>query len=78
MPKTKIRKNRIKELRERSRLTLQEVATLANLDFTTVSKHEGMKRSLDQSDVNAYSQIFKVTSVELFVDPKEFMKSKES
>lgn len=63
--------NRIKEQRELSRLTQEELAKLMDLDFTTVSRHESSARALSQEDIFKYARIFKIQSYELFLVPTE-------
>lgn len=60
-------KNRLKEQRERSRLTQKEVAKLLEIDVTTISKHEAGTRGLSSEDVKKYSDLYKVQSHELFM-----------
>ena len=60
-------KNRLRELRDRSRLTQEEVATLLGYDHTTVSRHESGDRALDAEDIKKYSRLFKCESYELFL-----------
>lgn len=72
----KIRKNRLLELRTRSRLTQEEVARILNCDFTLVSHHENLTRAVTQEDIAAYAKLYKVSELDLFVDKaKEFKKS---
>lgn len=65
------RQNRLKFLRERSRLTQQEVAKLLDMDFTTVSKHESGTRGLAESEIAQYAKLYKVSSYELFFEQAE-------
>ena len=60
-------KNRLREFRERSRLTLAEVGTLMGLDLSMVSKHEAGTRSLTADQIIKYAKIFKCETHELFV-----------
>jgi len=60
-------KNRLRELRDRSRLTQEEVARLLDYDHTTVSRHESGDRALDAEDIKKYSRLFKCESYELFL-----------
>lgn len=59
-------KNRLKEQRERSRLTQKEVAKVLDMDVTTVCKHEAGSRGLAPDDVKKYAGLYKVQSYELF------------
>lgn len=61
---------RIRHLRERSRLTQEELSLLTGLDVTTISKHENGSRSVDEEAVRLYSRVFKSSSYELFVVPE--------
>lgn len=60
------RSNRIKEQREKSRLTQRELALLMGIDFTTVSKHECGERGPTPEEIKKYAQVFKCQSYELF------------
>ena len=61
-----IARNNLKKLRERSRLTLEEVATLAGFDITTISKHENHTRGLTDDAITKYAKLFKVSTYEIF------------
>lgn len=65
--------NRLAALRERSRLTQQEIAKLLDLDVTTVCKHESGARSLSQQVVAKYAQVYKVQTLEIFLNPDEVL-----
>lgn len=60
--------NRIKALREQSRLTQKEVARLLDMDEATVSKLESGRRPLSPEVIERLAAIFKVGSWELFLD----------
>ena len=65
-------KNRLKELRDRSRLTLQEVSTLTGFSIPTISRHESGGRALSEEAILKYAALYKVNTHELFmVTPKE-------
>jgi len=66
----KIRQNRLKALRLRSRLTQKEVGKILDMDFSTVSKHESGTRSLSPKEIEAYSKLYKVSSYEIFLEPE--------
>jgi DNA-binding transcriptional regulator YiaG len=68
MVNDKIRPNRIKVLRERSRLTQRELALLMGTDDSTVAKHEAASRGLTPDEIRKYSRIFKCESYELFLE----------
>ena len=59
--------NRLKELRDRSRLTLPEVATLTGYDTTTISKYENRRRALTEEAICKFAALYKVKTHELFV-----------
>lgn len=59
--------NRLKELRDRSRLTLPEVATLTGYDTTTISKYENRRRALTEEAIRKFAALYKVQTHELFV-----------
>lgn len=64
-------KNRLRELRDRSRLTQQEVSTLTGYTVTAISRHENGSRSLSEEAVDKYARLYKVRTYELFIDPRE-------
>lgn len=64
-------RNRLRELRDRSRLTLQEVSTLTGFSVAAISRHENGSRSLSEEAVLRYAALYKVHSYEVFVDPRE-------
>lgn len=63
--------NRLRELRDRSRLTLEEVSILTGYNVTTISRHENGGRSLSEEAVSKYSSLYKVPTHQLFMDPFE-------
>lgn len=60
-------KNRLKELRDRSRLTLQEVSILTGFSIPTISRHENGGRSLSEEATLKYAALYKVNTHELFM-----------
>ena len=58
--------NRLRELRDRSRLTLQEVSTLTGFSVPAISRHESGGRGLSQEAILKYAQLYKVHTYELF------------
>lgn len=60
-------KNRLRELRNRSRLTLQEVSALTGYDVTTISRYESCSRSLSDEAIIKFAALYKVETHELFV-----------
>lgn len=65
-------KNRLKELRDRSRLTLQEVSILTGYSVPTISRHESSSRTLSEEAIIKYAALYKVNTHELFmVAPRE-------
>lgn len=65
-------KNRLRELRDRSRLTLQEVSILTGFSVPTISRHESGGRALSEEAILKYASLYKVNTHELFVvAPKE-------
>lgn len=58
--------NRLRELRDRSRLTLKEVSILTGFDVSTISRHESGDRSLSHDAVKKYAALYKVETYELF------------
>lgn len=59
--------NRLRELRELSKLTMAEVATLVGCDESTVHCHETRKKSITSDAATRYAKVFKVPTHELFV-----------
>lgn len=59
-------KNRLREYRDRARLTLQEVSKITDIDVTTISKHENGARALTNEAIIKYAQLYKVETHELF------------
>lgn len=62
-------KNRLRELRDRSRLTLEEVSILTGFAVTTISRHENGGRSLSEEAIQKYAALYKVPTHQLFVEP---------
>ena len=58
--------NRLRELRDRSRLTLDEVSILTGFSVPTISRHENGGRSLSEEAILKYAQLYKVHTYELF------------
>ena len=63
--------NRIREQRVRSRLSLKELGQLVSLSTSMVSLHERGLRRLSLSEIEAYANVFKVTTVEILLDVPE-------
>lgn len=61
-----ITKNKLKELRDRSRLTLQEVSILTGFGISTISRHESGERGLTEEAITKYANLYKVHTYELF------------
>lgn len=61
--------NRLKELRDRSRLTLEEVSIITGFAVTTISRHENGGRSLSEEAINKYASLYKVPTHQLFQEP---------
>lgn len=60
-------KNRLRELRKRSKLTQMEVAKLLDLDLASISRHESGGRNLSPEMVKRYARLYKVETHELFL-----------
>ena len=58
--------NRLRELRDRSRLTLEEVSIITGYAVPTISRHESGERSLSEEAILKYAQLYKVHSYEIF------------
>jgi len=63
---TKEVKTRLRELRNRSRLSLEEVSVLTGYDVSTISKHESGSRNLTADAISRYAKLYKVETHELF------------
>lgn len=63
--------NRLRELRDRSRLTLQEVSLLTGYTISAVSRHENGGRSLSEEAIVKYANLYKVPTHQLFIEPSE-------
>lgn len=61
--------NRLRELRDRSRLTLQEVSILTGYSVPTISRHENGGRSLTEEALGKYAALYKVPTHQLFMKP---------
>lgn len=59
-------KNKLTELRNRSKLTLQEVSILTGYGVSTISRHESGERTLSEEAVLKYASLYKVHTYELF------------
>ena len=59
-------KNRLKELRDRSRLTLQEVSLITGYSIPTISRHESGERGLNEEAMVKYASLYKVHTIELY------------
>lgn len=64
-------KNRLREFRDRSRLTLDEVSILTGFSVPTISRHESGDRSLSEEAILKYAALYKVHTYELFRHPEE-------
>lgn len=62
--------NRLRELRDRSRLTQQEVSVLTGYTVTAISRHENGSRGLSEDAIAKYAALYKVPTHQLFVDPQ--------
>lgn len=65
------KKNRLRELRDRSRLTLQEVSILTGFTVPAISRHENGSRSLSAEAMAKYAALYKVQTHELFMKNPE-------
>lgn len=66
MKNNSAKQNRLKELRDRSRLTLEEVSLITGYNVTTISRHENCGRSLSEEAIMKYAALYKVQTHELF------------
>lgn len=58
--------NRLRELRDRSRLTLEEVSILTGFSVPTISRHENGGRGLSEDALLKYSALYKVHTYEIY------------
>ena len=58
--------NRLRELRDRSRLTLEEVSMITGFNVTTISRHESGARSLSEDAIIKYANLYKVHTYEIY------------
>lgn len=61
--------NRLRELRDRSRLTMQEVSIITGFSVPTISRHENGGRSLSEEAIAKYASLYKVPTHQLFINP---------
>ena len=66
-----IPQNRLREFRNRSRLTLDEVSAITGYTPATISRHEGGTRALTEESITKYSKLYKIHTYEIFIDPSE-------
>ena len=64
-------KNRLRELRDRSRLTQEEVSLLTGISVAAISRHENCSRGLSRDAIEKYAGVYRVRTYEIFVDPAE-------
>lgn len=64
-------KNRLREFRDRSRLTLEEVSILTGFSVPTISRHESGERSLSEAAIIKYAALYKVHTYEIFRYPED-------
>lgn len=64
-------RNRLRELRDRSRLTQEEVSAVTGISVAAISRHENGSRGLSREAVEKYASLYKVSTYEIFVDPAE-------
>lgn len=67
----RIQPNRLAEQRIRSRLTQAEVAKQLGITKSAVQKHEAGIRIPTRAVLEAYAKLFKVSTIELFLDIPE-------
>lgn len=70
-------KNRLRELRDRSRLTLDEVSIITGISPTAISRHENGSRSLSEENILKYAALYKVNTHELFIDTEGVVEEDE-
>lgn len=68
MKKCEAPKNRLRELRDRSRLTLEEVSLITGISPAAISRHENGSRGLSEANILKYAALYKVNTHELFIN----------
>lgn len=63
------KENRLKALRDRSRLTLEEVGMITGFSVPTISRHEDGSRGLSEDAIKKYASLYKVPTYQLFIEP---------
>lgn len=63
--------NRLEELRNRSRLTQEEVSIITGFSIPTISRHENRTRSLSADVIKKYASLYKVETHEIFILTEE-------
>lgn len=71
MAESKVPRNRLRELRDRSRLTQEEVSLVTGYSVAAISRHENSSRGMTQEAIEKYASLYKVHTFEIFVDPGE-------
>lgn len=66
MPTTTTRPNKIRQYRERAKLTQAELAKLVDLTIPSVSRHETGVKPLTDAMLAKYAAVFKVPTHKLF------------
>ena len=61
--------NRLRELRQKNKLSQKAVARAIGLKQPTVNRHENENRSIDAYTADRYARFYGVSPYELFVDP---------
>ncbi len=61
--------NRLKELRQKAKLSQAEVGQLMGVSNSVVSHHEIGARQISDDNIWKYAEIFKVSTYELFFVP---------
>jgi transcriptional regulator with XRE-family HTH domain len=62
----RIPRNKLRQLRDRSRLSLAEVSILTGYATSTISKHESGDRALTDDAIEKYAKLYKVETHEIF------------
>lgn len=65
-PKALAPENRLEELRNRSRLTQDEVSIITGISVSAISRHEGRTRAMSPDAIKKYASLYKVETYELF------------
>lgn len=53
---------RLREARKKAAMTLEQVAEIMNLTYTTISRYENEKRKMDPETLTAFCKLYQVSA----------------